>query len=281
MQKLQSALLSKQQRGKWVLLATSMLLTSAGRTVLADDSMAYVSTGSGEFGTLDLNTGSFSDLGNSGLKLAGMGIANGKLYGVNYRTPNGTLYSIDTTNGNPTAIGSSTANYYDFGSTTTGLYAVGRDLNLYAVDPTTGAATLIGPTTIGSFGAWSGLSTNADVLYLTNGANLYTLNTSTGAASLVGSMGGSEFSATMLENGVLWGGQTTPALAVAMLSPTTGAVTGGAAITGHNASNVWSLAPDPLPATVAAPVPLPGSICLFGSALAGFIGIKRRKSQQN
>jgi hypothetical protein len=264
------------QRGKWVLLAAGILLTGSGQAVLAD-SMAYAGTGTGEFGTLDLNTGTFSDLGNSGQTLAGMGVANGTLYGVNYRQAVGILYSINTANGSLTNIGSSSVYYYDFGSTTTGLYAVGKDLNLYSVDPTNGAARLIGATGIGGFGQWSGLSTNAETLYLSNGNMLYTLNTNTGAASLVGSLGGAEYTAMVLENGSLWGGQSIPALAVGTLNLSTGAITSTTAITGINASNVWSLAPVPLPTAV----PVPASIWLFGSALAGFIGVKRRKSLQN
>ena len=262
-------------RGKYALMtAMGIWLLSAGQVALAD-SMAYVGTGAGEFGAIDLNTGVFSDIGPIGFSPAGLGVANGTLYLTNWEQPNGALYSVNTSNGSLTTVGSSTVAYFDLGSTTAGgLYAVGLDHNLYSINPTTGSDSLIGATGV-SFGSWNGMSTNSSVLYFSAGSSLYTLNTSTGAATLVGNMG-SQMGAILLENGVLWGGEITPTSSIATLNTITGAATTGPAVTGAGSGNVWGLAQYPIPASV----PIPGAIWLFGSTLACFIGYNRRKSIQ-
>jgi hypothetical protein len=152
-------------------------------SVKADD-IAYMGVVGGDFGTIDLNTGVFTALGNSGQTLAGMAVENGMLYGSSYHTT-GDLFTINPANGSLTSIGTSNLDYDDFGSTTSGLYAVGTDANLYSINATTGAPTLIGPTGLG-LGSWRSLSTNSSTLYFADGADLYTLNTTTGAATLVG-----------------------------------------------------------------------------------------------
>ena len=86
----------------------------------------------------------------------------------------------------------------DFGSTTSGLYALspwtGSARYLYCINAATGAATFIGSIGLGvGVGAY-GLSTGSSTLYFTNDndANdddLYSLNTTTGAATLIGNTG--------------------------------------------------------------------------------------------
>jgi hypothetical protein len=189
--------------------------------------IAYMGTDTGEFGTIDLGTGVFFLLGNSGQTLAGMAVANAKLYGTSDHTATGTLYTINPADGSLTVVGTSATNFDDFGSTTSGLFAVGFDRNLYSINSATGGTTLIGPTGIG-LGSWRGLSTNSSTLYFADGVNLYTLNTNTGAATLVGPMGGGvEIGALLQENGTLYGGVETPSLMVDTLNPTTGAATTG------------------------------------------------------
>jgi hypothetical protein len=232
---------------------------------LKADDIAYMGTVSGQFGTIDLETGAFSFLGNSGTTLAGMAVANATLFGSSYHTSTGTLYSINPANGSLTPVGTSSVNYDDFGSTTSGLFAVGVDANLYSINAATGAATLIGPTGLG-FGSWRSLSTNAGTLYFADGASLYTLNTTTGAATLVGNMGGPEMGAMLLENGTLFGGEDSPGLRVDSLNITTGAATIGPSVTG-GASAFFALAPNPLP-TSAAPEPQ-----FWGWLAAGLAGM--------
>jgi hypothetical protein len=173
-----------------VAVCCTMLLLLLVVTAKADN-IAFMGTVSGEFGTIDLNTGVFTLLGNSGVTLAGMAVANATLYGSSYHTSTGILYSINPTNGSLATIGTSSLDIDDFGSTTSGLYAVGVDGNLYSIHASTGAPTLIGSTGVG-FGSWRSLSTNSSTLYFADGTNLCTLNTSTGAATLIGNMGGPE-----------------------------------------------------------------------------------------
>ena len=75
------------------------------------------------FGTVDLNSGAFTLIGNMGSGgYDGLAVANGVLY----TEQNGLLYSVNTTNANLTLIGgvTGTPNLATFGSTTTGLYGV-------------------------------------------------------------------------------------------------------------------------------------------------------------
>ena len=211
----------------------------------------------GQFGILDLDTGAFSVLGNFSQVLAGFGVANGVLYGASFNTTNGALYSINPANGSLSVIGASTVNYYDFGSTTNGLFAVGKDMNLYSINSTNGAATLIGPTGLpSSVTITIGMSTAAGELYFSRGTNLYTLNTSTGAATLIGSMGGSTtVGAIVFEGGKLYGGADTPGFQVDTLDPVSGAATFGSSA--GTDEPFWGLAP------------VPSSITLTGPHLSG------------
>jgi hypothetical protein len=242
---------------------------------LRADNIAYMGTIDGSFGTIDLNTGVFSILGNSGLTLAGMAVDNAMLYGSSYHTATGVLYTINPANGSVTSVGTSSLDIDDFGSTTSGLYAVGVDANLYSINATTGAATLIGPTGL-SFGTWRSLSTNSSTLYFADGTNLYTLNTTTGAATLVGGMGGPEEGAMVEEGGILYGGETLPSLAVDTLSITTGAATVGPSVTGTS-SSFFALAPNPLPSSTPPTVPEPGSLILLGTGVLGLVESFRGK----
>ncbi len=212
------------------------------------DNMAYMAVYPGsDFGTIDLDTGVFTLLGNSGQTLAGLGVINGTLYATSLQGTNpGSLYTVNPANGSLTLVGNSGIAYDQFGSTTQGLFAIGSDGNFYSINPTAGAATLIGPLNI-SLGGWRNLSCNASALYDTEGANLYTINTTTGVATLVGNMGGPNVAAIVFENGVLYGGQEAPGAHVDILDPNTGVATVGPTLTG--ASNVFGgLAPYPLTA---------------------------------
>jgi hypothetical protein len=142
----------------------------------------------GLWGTTDLTTGVFTQLGaNAGL--VGLGEIGGTVYALGFvnGTPSNPLYNVNPANGSLTLVGPGSVSIDMFGSTTTGLYGVGNDLNLYSIDPATGADTLIGPTGLGSFPLFHGLSTDAGGnLYLFADPNMYSLNLLTGAASLIG-----------------------------------------------------------------------------------------------
>jgi PEP-CTERM motif len=227
----------------------------------------------GAFGTIDLNTGVFTFLGNSSQTLAGMAVENGQLYGLSYSNSSGDLFTINPANGNLTSVGPSAESYIDFGSTTSGLYAVGFDGNLYSINANTGTPTLIGPTGV-SNGTWSSLSTNSSTLYFSGGANFYTLNTTTGAATLVGNMGGPEVGALLLEGGVLYGGENSPVLAVDTLNPVTGVATTGSNLTGASSGSFFALAPNPVP------VPEPSTWSLIGVGGVALLGMMLRKKHR-
>ena len=241
------------------LLASVAILIAATLPAIADD-MAYMTTNVDEFGTLDLNTGVFSLLGNSGTTLGGLGVFGGTLYGA---TNEGSeIFTVNPANGSLTPVGNSgIADIFSFGSTVSGLFAFAGDGNLYSINPVTGAGTLIGATGVTAAG-FTSLSTNSSTLYLEGEGNLYTVNTSTGAASLVGPLSGgtTTLGGMVLESGTLYGGQIQPSHNVDSVNQSTGAATQGPAITGTSA-DVFGLAPDPLP------IPEPSTLGLFATGL--------------
>ena len=107
---------------------------------------AYVVTSTAQFGTIDLNTGAFTQIGSMSQTLCNLGTYAGNLYG--YACGTSTLYQINPANGSLTLIGSAeqVTSYRGMGSTTTGLYGFDQSMNLYSINASTGAATLIGPT---------------------------------------------------------------------------------------------------------------------------------------
>src|SRR5689334_1344817 len=115
---------------------TALLILSGG--VARADDIAYAIAGP-QFGTINLNTGVFSLIGNTGVQLGGLGVAGGKLYaGTAVGLPGPALYQINMTNGSLTKIGNSSISYAAFGSTLYGLYASDGAGYLYNIDPSTG-----------------------------------------------------------------------------------------------------------------------------------------------
>ena len=96
-------------------------------TSLEADDLAYMigaqyGGNTSPFGTVDLNSGAFTLIGNMGPGgYAGLAVANG----VVYTEQNGILFSVNTSNGSVTQIGGIVGNNLaTFGSTTTGLYGL-------------------------------------------------------------------------------------------------------------------------------------------------------------
>jgi len=190
------------------------LLTVFANGLEADD-LAYMigaqyGGNTSPFGTVDLNTGAFTLIGNMGPgSYTGLAVLNG----VVYSEQNGLLFSVSTSNGNVTQIGGITGNNLaTFGSTTSGLYGLyGSGSNsvatLFSINPQTGAITAIGPigsNVIGNGqGFYARFSSGSSTLYMENAGNLYTINTATGAATQVGTTDGNNFltSVLLFENG--------------------------------------------------------------------------------
>ena len=243
---------------------------------------AYEVLSGSEFGVIDLGTGAFTYIGNSGEQLAGLGVYGGTLYGglayIDSKGGGNTFYQVNVATGALTAVGNGSALLNDFGSTLSGLYGIDTDGNLYSVDPSTGVDTLVGATGLGAPSSTVGLSTNSNTLYYSFGSNLYTLNTSTGAATLVGALGASQDGAMVYEGGSLYAGINSP-LSIDTVNPSTGAATSGPAVAG-TVEAFWGLAPDsvsvsstPEPATF-------GLLVAAGAMLAlrGRVGRVSRKS---
>jgi uncharacterized protein (TIGR03437 family) len=225
------------------------------------------------FGTVDLNTGAFTLIGNMGSGgYSGLATANGVLY----TEQNGLLYSVNTTNANLTLIGGLTGrNLATFGSTTTGLYGLaGTGSNvvatLFSINPQTGAITAIGP--IGASvipngqGTYATLSVGSSTLYMEFQSNLYTINTTTGAATQVGTTDSHDYltSVPLFENGTYFAGSGS---VIGTINVSTGQITPGSALSGGPGSLV-GLAPDPLPAGTP-PVTLTANAYMLTTAAQG------------
>jgi len=171
-------------------------------TLRAADTIVYVvRAGTQALGTLDLNTGVYTQISATPINNMELGVFGGVLYGAGGQC--GCLIQINSSTGvhvdTPIPFsngGNNFGAFNGFGSTTAGLFAVGAgagSLNsLYSVDPTTGAPTLIGSTGIITQGGTGFLSASNDSskLYWAVQTNfistLYSINTSTGAATLIG-----------------------------------------------------------------------------------------------
>src|SRR5580700_955134 len=110
-------------------LATSLLtigLLAIFSASLEADDFAYMLAETGgaanQFGTVDLQSGAFTFIGNMGAGgYSGLGVANGALF----TEQNGNLYSVNLTNAGLTLVGGSGGTLMAaFGSTTSGLYGI-------------------------------------------------------------------------------------------------------------------------------------------------------------
>ena len=230
------------------------------------DSSAYIATLANEFGTVNLNTGSFNDIGNLGFAVSGLGEVNGTLYtGLEGGT---TLYKINPTNGTTTAVGDGSMSYLVFGSTNNALYTVNTVGSLYRIDPTNGATTLIGSTFLPIGANNLGLSTGSDNLYIALGSTIYTIDTTTGAATFVGDTGLPGIGALVSLNSGLFGGSLGASSDFYQFNPNTAGATFLAA--SGAGSYTYGLAPIvPEPASI-------GLVLLAGLVLGGYALQRKR-----
>lgn len=247
-----------------ILSATAVAIALASGSASAN-SLAYGVTGNDLFGVLDLNTGVFTQLGNMGLRLNGLGVGpGGGLYGGGPAYTSPTLFSVNLTNGSLTLVNSSfSAGYYDLGSTTSGFFADGRDGNLYSINPNTGTITLIGPTLLGNF-----MSTGSSTLFVSTGSNLYSINTTTGTATFVGSPNIGYFD-VLAEGSTLYA--VTEGNSIYTLNASDGGATFVKNVSGMDSGDFfWGLAPAPL--TTATPLPATFPLFATGLGAMGLLG---------
>jgi archaellum component FlaF (FlaF/FlaG flagellin family) len=250
-----------------LLIIVFLLVMSAAAS--AQDPMAYEFVGrSDNWGTIDLTTGAFSQTGNTGELITGLGVGpGGLLYGGLFGGT--TLYQVNPSNGSVTTVGTSgLSGYYDMGSTTSGVYAFDNSANVYSVNTTTGATTLVGSTGLSMSGT-TGTSTGSDTLYFIDGVgDLYSINTSTAAAAEIGSTGLTAVGAMVFENGTLYAGNNSPTLSIYTLDPTTGAATLVVDVTNASAAGFWGLAPSVFPVVGLSPASLKLASTLVGQSSA-------------
>ena len=184
------------------LIGFALFLASSA---IAQAQTIYAMTQSGIFGTLNVSTGTFTQITDPGYEPAGLAGVGTNLFSAVY--PGHTLYEVNLNNGNFVTLGNGSATYYDFGSTASGLYGFGTDGNLYSVNSSTGATTLIGPTGL-TAGGISGMSGGGPALYITvqpiNDSLLYGINTTTGAATEIGDMGVTNIATIGFADGILY-----------------------------------------------------------------------------
>ncbi len=211
-------------------LAIGLVLFLAFQSAATAQTTVYIfDGGTDDFGTLNLSTGGFTKLGNTGVRLEGMGELGNNLYGGTGNT----LYQINLSNGSVTAIGNASITYRGFGATTASLYTQATNSNLYSINAATGTVNLIGATGIGEVNS---MSANGSTLYATVGTILYSINTNTGAATEIGDTGVSLIGAIVLYQGKLYAGTTSGVLYT--LDPLTGAAT----LVADTGVDTWGLA---------------------------------------
>jgi hypothetical protein len=118
------------------------------------DSLVYVVTDSQQFGTVDLNTGAFQQIG-SDTPEQQFNLVAGPNRSLLSLTAPGDLESIKTSTGATTIIGPTGFGFNVGGLARVGgvLYATDGNNNLYTVNPVTGATNLIGPKGIPALAA--------------------------------------------------------------------------------------------------------------------------------
>jgi hypothetical protein len=184
-------------------VAILAILLGGSRRVSAGN-IVYASTTLSQFGTLNLQTGAFTEIGPDAFFQDLARLAGGPLYAIDNSQQ---LRIVNVANGSSAIVGPS-------GNFIQGL-AIRQDgtlfglshQNLYTIDKTTGAATLVG--FMGKFnGLFDAKFDNAGNLFLAtttgNGSSLYSVDAATGLATLIGPIG---FSVPSLdvENGTLYG----------------------------------------------------------------------------
>lgn len=246
---------------------------------LKADTITYVYTSGGVFGTLDLSTGAYSAVGSSSsLQTAGTGgfaETGGVLYAGGFSNPNSGLYTVSTS-GVAAVVGSTqvSTNGYVFGGTTGGgLYSVGQSGYLYSVSTAGVFTTATSAIGLPGFGGYVALSNNGTSLFLEDDGTLWSIATGTGVGTEVdnGSVG-HDYTALIFEGSTLYGLYGSEIYSV---NTSNGQDTAVQAITGLSSSNIVAIAPDPITG-MGSSTPEPGTWVLLGAGMSAFVLFRRR-----
>lgn len=224
----------------------------------------YLSLSSGAWGTVNISTGVFTQLGNSGpMGDVAINPLTQQGYGISYTA--GLLETINIANGNAAVVGQSVYTNNLGASVEGGLYETNGDL--LKINQSTGAVTDLG---FFSSATIFDIAFNAsDEIFATDSQNLYerALGAS-GPAVFLGNTGFSEVFGLAFENFVLYGFgvNANDAPVLFSINQTTGAGTYVATLTGGDFANgaitFGAASSEPLGAPAA--VPEPSSLVLFG-----------------
>lgn len=223
----------------------------------------YVQGSGNEFGTLDISTGDFTQIGTTTPTLYGMGSTpSGELFGLDDQG-NAHLHQIDLKTAITTDLGEINQSAFAATSNKSGnLFAIDQSSPglLYSVHPATHAVTSIGDTGIYPDGLMAfdvqgrlfagGITTDTD--------RLYQLDPKTGASTLIGDTG-YQIAAGVYTNGKLYG--FTIDNEIVTIDTTTGAGTFLMPYSFPNGNIILS-------AALVTPVPAPGA---FVTALLGAV----------
>ena len=196
-------------------LLCAFLLGLAAASAYADD--VYTINGGGQFGSVNLSTGTFTPIG-PGLPEGTDGLVAGP--GGNLLTVGGSgnLYSINPFTGVAITIGNtgltpSTEPVNSLGGLNGSVYALDANNSLYSVNTATGVATLIGSTGMPGDPGCGNFPNLCDEAMFSYNGNLY----ATYDAWLVGPDG---YTTTILDNPALW--EIDPTTAAATFVASTG-----------------------------------------------------------
>lgn len=197
----------------WILALLPALACALAPPGARADTYVYVTGSANEFGTLDLNTGGFSQISTLNLPagdyIYGMGYgANGMLYGVD-SDPTANLWQINPNTGVATEIGSIGQSATDATSDSAGkLFVLSQDLNAvyYTMNPPSTSPSVVGAIGISSGGLMA-VTPDGSQLYTTTQSTyqLVSINPTTGATTTIGSGLGYGVDNGLFVNGTLYG----------------------------------------------------------------------------
>jgi hypothetical protein len=301
-----------------LVLALALVLPAAAANA---SSVVYVLGDSGQFGTIDLSTGSFTQVG-PGIPVGTGGLVQGPGGNLLSLGFNGNLNSINPitgllTNIGPTGLGDcslptspcglNSANI--LGKLGSNIYATDLANKLYSINPTTGVATLIGATGIPAlpFAPHAPVPGDPDGSFYIYDETLFDFGGNLYANFDSGTFDPTTFTPTQLVAPELYEINTTTGLATS-ISPTTFGLAGitnvngtlyafdlpiGAVVTLNLADGSTGYVSDsdpaaglvggatPLFAAAASPVPEPASLAMVGTGLAAFATAIKRRRSRS